>query len=107
MRTNLKERNRIREKFTGKIEKYGTKKAYRGDFYEKTILLKDVKDEDGKTLTDHLWFSWNQGFECLGELKKGEEIEFIARVKSYMKGRWCDEFYKDYKLNYPTKIRKI
>ena len=79
---------------------------------EYTVLLTDIKDMQGNTITDHLWFNLTKGFEKLN-LQENEIIKFDARVKSYMKGHkgYRDDVYKpiekDYKLSHPTRIAKI
>ena len=82
---------------------------------EPTVLLVDIKDEFDVILTDHLWFNYTKGFQDLGKLKPGDQIEFDARVAKYEKGyKGRDEFLQlsrpvetDYHLSYPTKLKKI
>lgn len=111
MRKELKQKNGIREKFTGEFEKYGWKTGYK--YPEQTILLLNIKTEDGKIVADHLWFNLTKGFSELGELKKGNLIKFKARVKRYTKGYkgYREDVYKpietDYKLSHPSKVEKI
>lgn len=89
--------------FTAKVEKFGTKKNYHG--YEvPTICLCDVKDLGGKVLTDHLWFTVGKTLAKLN-LSENEIIKFDARVNSYRKGYYKNEY--DYNLNYMTKIQRI
>jgi superfamily I DNA and/or RNA helicase len=109
-RKELKKLNKTRLKFTGKFERYGIKINYHG-FSEKTILLKDIT-LNGKIVADHLWFNYTKGFQKLGELTKGDIIQFYARSKKYEKGyvnyrKYINEKTIDYKLNYPTQIEKI
>ena len=110
VRKKLEKLNGDRLKFAGKFERYGTKTGYKG-FPEKTILLKDITI-DGKVVTDHLWFNYTKGFEKLGELTKGDSVQFHARIKEYIKGyvnyrELIDERVIDFKLNYPTQIKKV
>ena len=112
MRKKLSELENQRKKFTGTFERFGFKKAYRGPDLQ-TVLLKGVRDEYGKLLTDHLWFNFTKGFERL-RLKKGDIVSFEARVKEYVKGYMGrrDDIYDkpieyDYKLDRPTKVAKI
>lgn len=112
MRKELKKLQNIRKTFNGTFKRYGTKTNWHG-FPEKTILLTDIMNMDGKKVTEHVWFFMTKGFEKLGELKEGDSIQFDARVKEYFKGyngyrdeaRWEKPVGKDYKLNNPTKIK--
>lgn len=72
-----------RHVFRGTFARKGMKNGWNGP--EETILLQDVKDKNGKILTDHLWFNNTLGFQdaCL---KEGDEVEFQARVSVYEKG---------------------
>lgn len=108
MRKILAKRDQIRSTFTGRFERYGTKSGYHG-YVTRTVLLRDIKDVDGKRVTDHLWFNFTKQIEALGELKPGTIVQFNARVKPYEKGyvnrrEGIDERQTDYKLNYPTKV---
>lgn len=110
MRKELEKIENIRDTFTGVFDRFGVKNGWIGQ--EKTVLLKDVKDQNGKIITNHLWFNLTKGFEKLN-LKSGNIVQFCARVKEYEKGYkgYRDDVYKlieyDYKLSYPTKIKKI
>lgn len=67
----------------------------------KTLLLINVTDAiAGDILTDHLWFTsgkWSNG------LKRGDEIEFDARVSRYVKKSGI----RDWRLERPTKVVRI
>lgn len=112
MRKSLEKINGDRKKFIGIFDRYGSKINFKG-YHEKTILLKNVK-QGSHNVTDHIWFSMTKGFEALGELKKGDYVEFYARVKEYYKGyagykeeaQWEKPIEQDYKLSHPTKIRR-
>ena len=114
MRAKLKKIENTRKKFTAVFKRYGSKTNWHG-FSEKTILLVDVKSNGkGKTVTEHIWFRMTKGFEKLGELKEGDILQFDARVKEYTKGykgcildNWERPVEIDYKLNNPTKIKKL
>ena len=113
MRGKLEKLNGDRLEFVGKFERYGMKTNYHG-FPEKTILLKDItiNGKDRKVVTDHLWFNYTKGFEKLGKLTEGDTIQFQARAKEYEKGyvnyrEYIDDRVKDFKLNYPTQIKKV
>jgi hypothetical protein len=78
-----------------------------------TVLLKDVKDESGNIVTDHLWFNMTKGF-AQADLQACDIVEFRGRVEKYIKGYkgWRDDVYErpteeDYKLSFPTKVRKV
>ena len=111
MRQELKQIEDVRKTFIATFKRYGAKTSWHG-FLEKTILLIDTKDENGKIVANHIWFSNTKGFQKLGELKEGNKIQFDARVKDYIKGyvresEFIDERKIDYKLNNPTKIRVL
>ena len=111
MRKELEKIEEVRATFTGTFSRKGFKNGYKCP--EPTLLLLDVKDLDGKYITDHLWFNYTKGFQKLGELKEGDIIQFDARSKAYEKGYkgYRDDVYcpieLDYKLSYPTKIKKV
>ena len=114
MRRELKKIKGQRKTFRGTFKRYGDKSNWHG-FPEKTILLIDVKDSDGKIVTDHIWLRMTKGFGRLGEMEEGDKIQFDARVKEYTKGYAGNkEKYQmerplenDFKLNFPTKIKKV
>jgi hypothetical protein len=99
-----------RRKFRGVFRREGTKAGFEGRV-QKTMLLVNVKDvETGATVTDHLWFNATKGFGSLG-LKRGDEVEFEARVDDYMKGyvnesQDIDNTELDYRLVFPSKLKK-
>lgn len=114
MRQELKKINELRKTFIGIFERYGTKANWHG-YPERTILLTNVRLTNGKKVTDHIWFKTTKRFEEMKELKMGDRIQFDARVKKYVKG-WHgrkaeeygeEEFVEDYKLSFPTNIKKI
>lgn len=110
MREGLVTRNGRRGKFTAVVSRFGQASGWQGRPL-KTVLLTDVRDESGATVTDHLWFkvgTWS------AELKPGDKVSFEARVRSYKKGyrgyREDDELPPpsvDYRLAFPSKVRKI
>ena len=111
MRTGLKKINDVRKKFQGVYQREGKKINWKG-YSETTILLKDIRDEEGKVVTDHLWFTMTKGFEALGTLNAGDVIEFEARVTDYRKGYVnrrinVKQRSVDYKLSRPTKLRGV
>lgn len=111
-RVNLmKKGNNKRYRFSGTFEKYGFKYTDRYRTHAAgTVLLIDIKDEDGIVVTDHLWFNLTKGFRSLGILSPGDVISFNGRVKPYQKGYLGHRFGKtqscttDYKIDRPTKV---
>lgn len=111
MRTQLQAIEEERLTFIGVFERYGSRTAWRGGD-DKTVLLKDIRNTEGRILCDHSWFSFTKGFEALGGLKEGDIVQFDARVKEYEKGyvnyrQGIDERTVDYRLSHPTKIKKL
>ena len=115
MRDQLKAINGIRTRFVGAFVRYGKKSAYKGPDLT-TVLLQNIRAiGTGESMTDHLWFSLTKGFESLGELQEGDEIQFDARVTSYIKGyrgwneerAWENPPRTDYRLSHPTKFAKV
>jgi hypothetical protein len=95
-----------RERYSGVFEREGRKRAYRGwgtlgDGWDATVLLRDIRDSEGRKAADHLWFRLTQAFEGL-YLIPGEVVSFDARVDSYSKGYTRDDY--DYRLSRPTKV---
>lgn len=103
MRKELSKIDRTRMSFTAKVGRFGTKKNYHG-FPEPTICLCDVKDTNGNVMTDHIWFTVGKTIAKL-KLSENEIIKFDARVSSYHKGYYKDDY--DYKLNNISKIERI
>lgn len=99
-----------RERYSGRFKRFGTKAGYNGGV-DTTVLLVEIKDAQNRFVADHLWFNYTKGFQSL-ELKEGDIVEFDARVSDYVKGYvhdddFIDERTVDYRLSYPTKIRKM
>jgi len=110
MRKELAAEEGKRKKFKAVFERVGKKVNYKG-YSEETVLLKNVVDlESQKVVTDHVWFSYTQGF-IKASLNPGDGVEFEARVKEYHKG-YVNRNYKinnsttDFKLSNPTKIKR-
>ena len=112
MRNELRYKAGQRETFTGIFVRLGKKRAFRGPDL-KTVLLKEVRDATGRTVTNHLWFNWTKGFERAWPLREGDVIQFDARVQRYTKGYQGrrENVYRpaetDYKLSRPTKIKRV
>lgn len=109
MRKELTKQNNTRSSFTGIFERFGTKINYHG-FPEKTVLLKDIRNNKNEIICDHLWFNYTKQFQSLEDIKLGDVVRFDARVKEYIKGyvnyrQFVDERTLDYKLSYPTKLK--
>ena len=107
-RKHLKKYIGKRLRFTGIVEKFGKKPAFRGSPIP-TILLKNVKlTADDEILTCHLWFVLGKAFwRCA----IGDIVEFDARVSTYEKGyTGCRDdvlgkpMHRDYRLERPTKL---
>lgn len=99
-----------RMSFKATVERYGSKKAFKGPDLM-TILLKDViRTDTHEIVCDHLWFTAGKSWEGL---VSGDQISFDARVSMYekgYKGRREDVFKpvtRDYRLERPTKVKKI
>lgn len=108
MREQLKNIEGERVKFKAVVDRFGTKSNWYG-FPQQTICFKNVKFEDGSFATDHIWFTVGKTIEKL-ELKENDDVEFFARPSKYIKGyknRYVDERRIDYKLNNPTKFKKL
>lgn len=77
-----------------------------GEHYHPTLLLKDIRDATHQIVTDHLWFNYTLGFLRLGELLKGDEVNFMARVATYEKGLWMQR-QQDVHLCRPTRVQRV
>ena len=84
MRKLLKQQMGRRGEFRATAAQFGTKSAFRGPDLS-TMMLKDVKDETGQIVTDHLWMTVGKQLSRLN-VQVGEEIVFVARVTRYEKG---------------------
>ncbi|MGO9387796.1 MAG: hypothetical protein ACLPWD_07100 [Methanobacterium sp.] len=102
-RKELGDNGEVRDTFIGTFERMGSKNGW---FNQRTVLLKDIKNNEGKIITDHLWFNLTKGFQKL-HLREGDIIQFDARVKAYVKGYNKIDKKIDYKLSYPTKLKKL
>ena len=111
MREQLSKINHVRMKFIATFERFGSKTGWKG-YPETTLLFKDIRNEKGNLIADHIWFTMNKTFEKLEGFSEGDKISFDARVREYVKGYvnnrdYIDNREVDYKLSHPTKIRKI
>lgn len=110
MRKSLKKREGERFRVRCQVERYGSKRGFKGNSIE-TILLKDLRDAaTGGVLDDHLWFTCGKWCQ---NIRMGDIIEFDARVGSYIKGYQGrrDDVYnpvsEDYRLERPTRVVKV
>ena len=103
--------NGERRRFVGVFVRLGTKNGWKGRTLT-TVLLKDIKDANGRLICDHLWFNLTKEFGSL-TLKEGTVIGFDARVKCYYKGYqgYREDVDKpvemDFKLSHPTKVQVV
>lgn len=104
MRKELAKLNGSRLLFSAVFGRYGTKTNYNG-FPQETIMLADVRFENGDLATEHIWFTVGKRLESIGHLSENDKISFEARINTYRKGYYKDDF--DYKLSNPTKIKKL
>ena len=88
-----------KHRFTGEVVRFGSYVDRETGKKQTTILFKDIKAEDGKTLTDHAWVKEDSYIKGVG-LKKGKVYSFEARVGIYNRGRTA----KDYQLK---KVRQM
>ena len=104
MRQILKQIGRQeRHQFKGTFVRTGVK-SY-GEHYQPTLLRRDLFDQSNRLVTDHLWLNYTLGFLRLGELVKGDQVQFMARVTSYDKGPFGARQH-DYKLERPTRVQR-
>ncbi len=86
MRNELKKICGQRRRFNGIMVRVGKRNHYRGsrlDLY--TILFRDVKDEEGNIVADHLWLDCVPTFTALHP-SYGDIVEFEGTVESYIRG---------------------
>src|SRR5579864_7616323 len=110
MREELKRRVGKRGSFSARVERYGKRTSY--GYEKETILVCDVRDEQGAEVTDHLWFTVGKQIKEMN-LQPGEKIFFFARVAPYKKGyrgrREDDDLplpCTDYCLKFPNQFRR-
>jgi hypothetical protein len=104
-----------RGRYTGIFVRFGKKRAFKGHKpFLTTVLIVDVTNNEGKLVTDHLWFNFTKRIRQLWEnndLKSGTILEFDGRVVPYTKrirdgnGDYIEsEITVDYKLSHPTQF---
>lgn len=106
MRAELVKYKDKRLTFTGIVTCFSTKCGN-----QRTVLLKDVRDETGNRVSDHLWMDMAHSFEGI---EQGTAVAFNAKVTGYIKGYrgqrddgYCKPIQIDYALSRPTKVRKL
>lgn len=77
MRYGLKKKQGKVGTFRGRVDRFGKGKR-------NTVLLKEITNEDGKIVCDHLWYTMNKPLKSLN-LTIGDIIEFEGVVKQYRK----------------------
>lgn len=102
MRERLAQIKDVRATFRATVDQFGSRTSH--GHYKPMIMLANVRDSHGNVMTDHVWFDHCKWVDELN-LQPGDEIQFEARVRPYLKG-YIDK-HLDYKLNRPTKIRKL
>ena len=106
MRANLK-----RDMATGnKVQTYQaeySQAAYRhtNGILTPTICLKNIVDQDGNLVADHMWFNYSNNFRKLGELHTDDKLTFRASVRVYHKGHGYSK--ADYKLTDPKSVQLL
>jgi hypothetical protein len=111
LRTALKNNNDQRLKFSAVFTRYGAKVNLKG-YSEKTLLLTHLCFEDGSSAADHVWIAETKECAALGPLQPGQKLTFEARIGAYEKGykyrgKALTPAKADFKLNRPTKVKKI
>ncbi|MCT2909077.1 hypothetical protein EFT87_10460 [Schleiferilactobacillus harbinensis] len=77
-----------RHTFTATFERtgYKTTDVRYATYYQPTLLVNDVTDEQGKVLTDHLWFNYTLGFQKLGHWKRVIGCNLMAESRLIPRG---------------------
>ncbi|MCD1295582.1 hypothetical protein CUJ83_11290 [Methanocella sp. CWC-04] len=94
-----------RQKFKGVFLRYGSKCNYRKG-RTLTVLVADIRDDEGELMCDHMWFDFGDGFENI-ELRPYDTLEFLATIKKYNKGYRSRDKEHDYRLSKLEGIRKV
>ena len=113
MRIHLEGLEGKRLPFTAIFWQYGIFRSVRGAV--RTILLKFVRNKDGKILSDHMWINYTPSFDAAGEFQQGDIVSFDASVGKYIKGYFGERIEdrlnhparEDYRLKYPHNVKKI
>ncbi|HLJ87722.1 MAG TPA: hypothetical protein VKZ53_12930 [Candidatus Angelobacter sp.] len=110
MRDKLGEISGTRTSFSATFVRFGRKRAFKGPPI-RTALFQNICDSAGKQMCDHIWFTLGLQLESLN-LSPGDCIKFCARVTTYTKGYrgrngFDQELSIDYRLSFPTNIKKL
>lgn len=106
MRKTLRKIENKRCRFTAKVERFGSKKGWGGREL-KTILLTEIRNEEGELVADHLWINRTKTYNK-ANVMLGDRIGFDGRVKEYTKGYQGhrEDVFKpvslDYKISHLT-----
>lgn len=114
MREALRPLEGRRITITGTVAKFGCR-PLGFNLYGETVCLEDVIAGDGAPLTDHVWINMGARMEAL-DIRTGDVVTLTARVRSYTKHQrvvWKNGKFKfthaslDYKLAYPSRVRRL
>jgi len=86
-----------RHVFTGEFVKYGFMDCNR----RRTILLQDIKDEQGNLVTMHLWIAQPRYF-LEAKFNNVDVVEFTGVVR-----RYCKVFFTDFTIGNPQNVRNV
>ena len=97
--------------FTAKFDHYKEKKNKRNKI-EKTVHLKNIRDENGKLVTAKQGFPMVDEFTNLGELQKDDELKFTAEMTQFNTGysgpqKFGGQQQQTFKLSNPHDIEKL
>ena len=100
MRDLLKELDNEKSLFTGTFKSLRRCRG-RGRVELESMLLLNLKNENGIQLTDHIWITYNRKFKDL-KLERGDVVSFYGTVKPYKTLK-----KEDYGITYTTKPVKL
>jgi hypothetical protein len=103
VRERLQQIEGARARFRGTFERFGERTS--GGYVKRMALLKNVTDARGEEMCDHIWLNLTLRVAAL-DLKPGDQIEFAARVRPYVKG-YYDNRRRDYRLSHPNNFTKL
>lgn len=96
------------------VGRYGARLVYK-NFYQQTLLLRNLTTADGAPLCDHVWLPVGERLAA-ASLQVGDVVTFKARVRGYHKHR---VYYRsrdgvvlvsstlNYTLVYPSAMHKL
>lgn len=108
MRNELRAYEGQRMVFTGVVCRIGSRRPFRGSRKKlSTILLRDVKNEEGEIITDHIWLDLTPPFVVVHP-RYGDIIKFTGVVESYVRGiSSIHNFYNTGKMSLDYTIHHI